>query len=226
MTGSHDDDAAHASSHGAPEPIESGQPGTAGQDRSRPTSWRRRRRGSSRARSRPSGSSSSAAASPGWSRRSSSRARATSRSSWRRSTGSAARVYTLRDFAPGLYAEAGAMRIPRVHDLTLAYCELFGLELRPFVMGNPKTLVHIDGQRMTNAEADRDPEPAAVRAGRAREGPDVQRALERGDARVPRALRGRGPGRAGGSCATTTSTPSASSWSRAASARAPSSCTA
>ena len=29
------------------------------------------------------------------------------------------------------------MRIPRVHDLTLAYCELFGLELRPFVMGNP-----------------------------------------------------------------------------------------
>jgi monoamine oxidase len=67
------------------------------------------------------------------------------------------RVHTLRDFAPGLYAEAGAMRIPRVHDLTLAYCELFGLELRPFVMGDPKTLVHIDGQRMTNAEADRDP---------------------------------------------------------------------
>ena len=65
---------------------------------------------------------------------------------------------TLRDFAPGLYAEAGAMRIPRVHDLTLAYCDLFGLELRPFVMGNPKTLVHIDGQRMTVAEADARPE--------------------------------------------------------------------
>ena len=47
------------------------------------------------------------------------------------------RVYTLRDFALGLYAEAGAMRIPRVHDLTLEYCRLFGLELRPFVMGNP-----------------------------------------------------------------------------------------
>jgi monoamine oxidase len=67
------------------------------------------------------------------------------------------RVHTLRDFAPGLYAEAGAMRIPRVHDLTLAYCELFGLELRPFVMGNPKTLVYLDGQRMTNEEADREP---------------------------------------------------------------------
>ena len=26
------------------------------------------------------------------------------------------------------------MRIPRVHDLTLSYCELFGLELRPLVM--------------------------------------------------------------------------------------------
>ena len=68
------------------------------------------------------------------------------------------RVQTLRQFAPGLYAEAGAMRIPRVHDLTLAYCDLFGLEMRPFVMGNPSTLVFIDGQRMTVAEADREPE--------------------------------------------------------------------
>ena len=68
------------------------------------------------------------------------------------------RVQTIRDFAPGLYAEAGAMRIPRVHDLTLAYCELFGLELRPFVMGNPRTLVHINGQRMTVEEADREPD--------------------------------------------------------------------
>jgi monoamine oxidase len=68
------------------------------------------------------------------------------------------RVYTLRDFAPGLYAEAGAMRIPRVHDLTLAYCDLFGLEMRPFVMGNPNTLVYVGGQRMTMAEADAHPE--------------------------------------------------------------------
>src|SRR5690349_1376000 len=67
------------------------------------------------------------------------------------------RVRTIRDFAPGLYAEAGAMRIPRVHDLTLRYCELFGLELRPFVMGNPKALVAIGGERMTAEEADREP---------------------------------------------------------------------
>jgi monoamine oxidase len=68
------------------------------------------------------------------------------------------RVRTIRDFAPGLYAEAGAMRIPRVHDLTLAYCDLFGLSLRPFVMGNPNTLVYIDGQRMTVEEADTHPD--------------------------------------------------------------------
>ena len=68
------------------------------------------------------------------------------------------RVYTLRNFAAGLYAEAGAMRIPRVHDLTLEYCRLFGLELRPFVMGNPKTLVYVNGQRMTMEEANREPE--------------------------------------------------------------------
>jgi monoamine oxidase len=67
------------------------------------------------------------------------------------------RVKTIRDFAPGLYAEAGAMRIPRVHDLTLAYCELFGLTMRPFVMGNPNTLCFIDGKRMTVADADANP---------------------------------------------------------------------
>jgi monoamine oxidase len=68
------------------------------------------------------------------------------------------RVYTLRaPFADGLYAEAGAMRIPRAHDLTLAYCAAFGLELRPFIMGNPRGLVFVGGQRMTLEEANADP---------------------------------------------------------------------
>ena len=49
------------------------------------------------------------------------------------------------------------MRIPRAHDLTLRYCDLFDLRLRPFMMGNPKALVHLGGQRMTKEEADRDP---------------------------------------------------------------------
>ncbi|MFN2468389.1 MAG: flavin monoamine oxidase family protein [Gaiellaceae bacterium] len=68
------------------------------------------------------------------------------------------RIYTLRSFAPGLYAEAGGMRIPRAHDLTLEYCRIFGLELRPFLMGNPQGLVHVGGQRMRAAEAEADPD--------------------------------------------------------------------
>lgn len=43
------------------------------------------------------------------------------------------RVHTLRSpFSDGLYAEAGASRIPTSHDLTLAYARLFGLRLVPF----------------------------------------------------------------------------------------------
>ncbi|NJN47667.1 MAG: NAD(P)-binding protein [Candidatus Competibacteraceae bacterium] len=49
------------------------------------------------------------------------------------------RVYTLRDpFAPGLYAEAGAMRIPQGHRLTLHYTEHFGLKLEPFRAYTPQ----------------------------------------------------------------------------------------
>jgi monoamine oxidase len=43
------------------------------------------------------------------------------------------RVYTLRDpFADGLYAEAGAARIPEEHDLPRGYAAEFGLKLVPF----------------------------------------------------------------------------------------------
>jgi monoamine oxidase len=50
------------------------------------------------------------------------------------------------------------MRIPRAHNLTLEYCSLFNLPMRPFVMGNPKGLVYVAGQRMTAAEANEHPE--------------------------------------------------------------------
>ena len=86
------------------------------------------------------------------------------------------------------------MRIPRVHDLTLAYCELFGLPLRPFVMGNPKTLVHIDGQRMTVAEADAEPERLPFDLADHEKGKTWTAAVERGDQRVPRAVREGRPG--------------------------------
>lgn len=43
------------------------------------------------------------------------------------------RVHTLREpFSDGLYAEAGAARIPDNHDLTLKYVKEFGLQLEPF----------------------------------------------------------------------------------------------
>src|SRR5262249_9129235 len=42
------------------------------------------------------------------------------------------RVYTLREpFADGLYAEAGAGRIPVFHNLTRQYIKQFGLTLAP-----------------------------------------------------------------------------------------------
>jgi monoamine oxidase len=50
------------------------------------------------------------------------------------------RVYTLRDpFADGLYAEAGAARIPADHDLTRGYAAEFGLTLVPFQPDQQKT---------------------------------------------------------------------------------------
>ncbi len=43
------------------------------------------------------------------------------------------RVHTLREpFADGLYAEAGAARIPENHEITLKYVKEFALELEPF----------------------------------------------------------------------------------------------
>ena len=42
------------------------------------------------------------------------------------------RVHTIREFSEGLYADAGAARIPEDHDLTLNYVKEFQLPLIPF----------------------------------------------------------------------------------------------
>lgn len=69
------------------------------------------------------------------------------------------RVYTMRDpFAPGLYAEAGAMRIPKAHTLTMAYIEKFGLSTSPFTMSNPKAFYHLRGRRRRMEEKELDPD--------------------------------------------------------------------
>lgn len=69
------------------------------------------------------------------------------------------RVYTMREpFAPGLYAEAGAMRIPKAHSLTMAYVDRFDLRVSPFTMSNPKAFYHLRGRRYRIEEADLDPD--------------------------------------------------------------------
>lgn len=68
------------------------------------------------------------------------------------------RVYTLREpFTEGLYAEVGAMRIPRAHTLTMAYIEKFGLKTNDFTMDNPNAYYYIGGKRMRASEAQADP---------------------------------------------------------------------
>jgi monoamine oxidase len=68
------------------------------------------------------------------------------------------RVYTLRDpFTEGLYAEVGAMRIPRAHSLSMAYIEKFGLEMNDFTMDNPNAYYYIGGHKMRASEAHADP---------------------------------------------------------------------
>src|SRR5687767_5364221 len=64
------------------------------------------------------------------------------------------RIQTLREpFADGLYAEAGAARIPDTHDLVLKYVKLFGLPLEP--MYPPQLLALVaDGRGMKRVRID------------------------------------------------------------------------
>lgn len=57
------------------------------------------------------------------------------------------RVHTLRDpFAEGLYAEAGAARVPNHHHFTLRYVELFGLSLDAFEPPDSPSVYHVRGK--------------------------------------------------------------------------------
>jgi monoamine oxidase len=59
------------------------------------------------------------------------------------------RVHTLREpFTAGLYAEAGAMRVPRTHQLTLAYAERYGLKTVPFTAGSDAQHYFLQGMHM------------------------------------------------------------------------------
>ena len=56
------------------------------------------------------------------------------------------RVRTIREFSEGLYADAGAARIPADHDLTLKYVREFQLPLIPFYPSENKFLRLRDGR--------------------------------------------------------------------------------
>lgn len=59
------------------------------------------------------------------------------------------RVLTLRGrFAEGLYAEAGATRVPNHHHFTLKYAELFGLTLDPFQPPDLSFVYYVRGKRI------------------------------------------------------------------------------
>jgi monoamine oxidase len=73
------------------------------------------------------------------------------------------RIETLRDpFTPGLYAEAGAMRLPAAHPLVNAYVRQFGLALIPFTMATAHALVAFAGQRRLRSHVERDPASAGL----------------------------------------------------------------
>jgi monoamine oxidase len=69
------------------------------------------------------------------------------------------RVCTLREpFTHGLYAEAGAMRIPKVHELTHAYIDKFGLKTSHFTMGNQDAYYYVGGCKFRVKDAEADPD--------------------------------------------------------------------
>lgn len=62
------------------------------------------------------------------------------------------RVRTLRDeFAPGLFAEAGATRIPDHHDLTMRYVNEFHLSVIPFERPGYRKTFHVNGRNYSPA---------------------------------------------------------------------------
>lgn len=67
------------------------------------------------------------------------------------------RVYTMRaPFSQGLHAEAGAMRIPITHELTMHYIHKYGLELYPFTSPNPHAYYHLRGKKFRRGDLEKD----------------------------------------------------------------------
>jgi monoamine oxidase len=105
------------------------------------------------------------------------------------------RVLTLREpFADGLYGEAGAMRIPTAHTLTIALCRRFGLPLLPFTIRNPDAWALIRGTRRRRGAALADPENLGFPVGAHERGTPVVTLWERAIAPIVARVRSEGWG--------------------------------
>ena len=101
------------------------------------------------------------------------------------------RVHTLREpFSDGLYAEAGAARIPENHDLTLKYVKLFDLPLEPMY---PSTLsaLRVDGSSKQEISIDGFTEGLAQNFGSEFRGPTRFSKVKGGNDNLPRAFAAR-----------------------------------
>ncbi|KHF38931.1 flavin monoamine oxidase family protein [Halalkalibacter okhensis] len=59
------------------------------------------------------------------------------------------RVYTLRrDFRDDQFLEAGAMRIPHTHSLTMEYINKFNLPLNTFINSTPNDIIYVRGKKV------------------------------------------------------------------------------
>ena len=98
------------------------------------------------------------------------------------------RVHTLREpFSDGLYAEAGAARIPDNHDLTLKYVKLFDLPLEPMY---PSTLsaLRVDGSSKQEVSIDGFTEGLAQYFGSEFRGPTRFSKVKGGNDNLPKAF--------------------------------------
>lgn len=69
------------------------------------------------------------------------------------------RIYTIRsDFRDDQYFEAGAMRIPHTHRLTLEYIQKFNLPIHPFVNSTPRDILYFRGIKARLSEYERHPD--------------------------------------------------------------------
>lgn len=69
------------------------------------------------------------------------------------------RIFTLkRDFRDGQYLEAGAMRIPHTHSLTLEYIKKFQLPVNEFINSTPNDFIYVKGKRVRLSMYEQNPD--------------------------------------------------------------------